>query len=334
MAYVAPSSRPQNTNGVSIFGTFSEQSQRSPGFALLFCALLYLLSLMVMVPLLVLMVALVFGLNFEEVQAILGGEVQVDSIDTWVFRLIQSGNQLLTWGLVGVVMGKLLGNVRQQVGWHPPMRQDTLLPQLGIAALAMGASIPLVQWLQLDPASFRLPEGLQPIEAWMREQEDIGQKALMAILTTTNPLVLVANLITFALVPAICEEIFFRGVLQRQFARLMPDWAAVIVAGLIFSFIHFQFYGFFARAALGMLLGFLLLRSGSLWPSIVGHFTFNGLSILMAYLAAIRPDIDPSMADQTYTFPWPVVLGSLVVVTALSVAYLWLSKPQAKTPSP
>ncbi len=289
---------------------------------------------MVMVPLLVLLVALVFGLNLEAVQSILGGQVEVDSIDTWVFRIIQSGNQLLTWGLVGYLMGKLLGNAPQQLGWQPPLRRDTLWLQLGLAALAMGASIPLVQWLQLDPGSFRLPEVLEPVEAWMREQEDIGQKALMAILTTTHPLVLVANLITFALVPAVCEEVFFRGLLQRQLARLMPGWAAVIVAALIFSFVHFQFYGFFARAALGMLLGFLLLRSGSLWPSIVGHFTFNGLSILMAYLAAMRPAIDSRVVDQSYSFPWPMVLGSLLLVMALSVAFVRLSYPQAKPPSP
>lgn len=335
MAYVAPSRRPQNIDGVSIFGTFSEQSQRSPGFALLFSALLYLLSLMVLVPLLVLVVAMVFGLNFEEVQGILGGQVEADSIDTWVFRIIQSGNQVLTWGFTGVVLGKLMGGARENLGWHRPYRQGTMTLQLGIAALVMGMSIPLVQWLQLNPEAFQLPDLLEPIEAWMHEQEDIGQKALMAILTTQDPLVLLANLVTFALVPAVCEEIFFRGMLQRQLARLMPGWASVVVAGLIFSFIHFQFYGFFARAALGMLLGFLLLRSGSLWPSVVGHFTFNGLSILMAYLATVWPGVEPSLADQSYTFPWPIVLVSLLAVVGLSLVFARLShSPQDKIPSP
>jgi hypothetical protein len=318
---------------VSFFSNFADQAQRSPWFALLLGALLYLMSLLVFVPVLVLLVAMVFDLDFAAVQRILGGQVVADSVDTWVFRIIQSGNQLLTWGLVGLVMGSLMGGMRPALGLHPPLRRDTLGWQLVVAALVMAVAIPLVQWLQLDPEGFRLPEVLKGVETWMRQQEEIGQKALLAILDTQSVWVLLANLATFALVPAICEEVFFRGYVQRQLGRMMPAWAAIVVGGLLFSFIHFQFYGFFARAALGMLLGFLLHQSGSLWPSIAGHFCFNGLSILMAYLAATQPGVDPSLADQSYTFSWPFVLASLACVIGLSVAFARLSQDQRLTSS-
>lgn len=326
MAYVAPLSSVLNAATVRIFAHLSEQTQRSPWFALLLGALLYLLCLVILVPMAVVVVAVGFDLDFESVQRILGGEVSVGTVDTWVFRLIQSSNQLLTWGVVGLLLGHLLGGMRPQLGLHAPYRRDTQQVQLALAALMMTAAIPLVQWLQIDPDTFSLPKSLKSVEQWMRQQEDIGQRALLAILTTESLWVLLANLVAFAAVPAFCEEVFFRGYLQRQLTRLLPAWAAIVAGGIIFSFIHFQFYGFFARAALGMLLGWLLHQSGSLWPSVIGHFTFNGLSIVMAYLAATNPEVDPSLADQSYTFNWPVVLLSLAVVGALSLVFARLSQ--------
>lgn len=317
-----------NAFTVSFLDHFSRQSQRHAGFALVLCFLLYLFSLLILIPILITVVAAMFGLEFDQLQAILQGEVAADSVDTWAFRLIQGGNQLLTWGVVALVMGRILGGIREHLGLGLPQPAETRGMQMAVAASVMMVSLPLVQWLQLDPESFRLPALLGGVEEWMRAQEEVSQQALQAILTTDHPMVLLANLVTFAVIPALCEEMFFRGVIQRQLARLMPAGLAIAVGAVIFSTIHFQFYGFFARAALGMLLGYLFYRSGSLWPSILGHFTFNGVSIVLAYITQVSSEIDPAVLDDSYTFPWPTILGSFLVVVGLCFLFHRLCTPQ------
>ena len=91
-------------------------------------------------------------------------------------------------------------------------------------------------------------------------------------------------LVLIALIPAICEEAFFRGGLQHFLTRATGSfWLAVIVVSIIFSAAHFSYFGFLSRLFLGILLGFIYHYSGRLWLCILGHFINNALVVSVLY---------------------------------------------------
>jgi membrane protease YdiL (CAAX protease family) len=85
----------------------------------------------------------------------------------------------------------------------------------------------------------------------------------------------------------VCEEFFFRGILQKGLTPAPPTspMRALVVSAVIFSAFHMDPVGFFARTELGLLFGYLYLRTGSLWPSIGAHAANNLVSSVL-FLAA------------------------------------------------
>ena len=130
----------------------------------------------------------------------------------------------------------------------------------------------------------------------MQQLEAQANALLQQFLTYGNGAwwVLLINLLVLAILPAIGEELTFRGVLQQllygQLSTLnvqrstLNNHLAVWVTAFIFSFIHFQFYGFIPRLLLGALLGYALLWSGNIRYSMIMHATNNALSVLLFYL--------------------------------------------------
>ena len=97
------------------------------------------------------------------------------------------------------------------------------------------------------------------------------------------------NLLMIAIIPAIGEEFFFRGLLQRIFSNWVRNthWG-IIISAFLFSAIHMQFYGFFPRFLLGAMFGYLFVWSGSLWLPVLAHFINNSLAVIAYYLVSIR----------------------------------------------
>ena len=91
------------------------------------------------------------------------------------------------------------------------------------------------------------------------------------------------NIFLIALIPAIGEELFFRGIIQQKLKNILTPHLSVFITSFIFSAIHFQFFGFLPRFFLGMILGYLFLYSRNLWTSIFAHFINNALGVLLMY---------------------------------------------------
>ena len=131
--------------------------------------------------------------------------------------------------------------------------------------------------------------------------------------------------------PAIGEEFFFRGVLQRLFSEWFRNaHVAIIVTAFIFSAIHFQFYGFIPRFLLGLFLGYMFYWSGTLWLPIIIHFINNGLAVLVAFLAArglLNVDFETFGSSEN----WFVNVSSIVIISALIFLLFRLRKIELKT---
>ena len=146
-----------------------------------------------------------------------------------------------------------------------------------IAMVLMILAIPGINLIASFNAIIPMPDLIDHLEAKAYE-------LTKAFLTTDSTSILIINLFMVAVLPAIGEELLFRGVLQRQLCKLFQNtfWG-VLVASIVFSTIHLQFHGFIPRMLLGMLFGYLLVWSGSIWVPIIVHFINNALAVLAFY---------------------------------------------------
>ena len=137
---------------------------------------------------------------------------------------------------------------------------------------------------------------------------------------------LAANLIFIAVFAGVGEELFFRGVLQRIFIRMFKDpWAGIVLTAALFSAFHFQFFGFFPRLALGVLLGAMYWYSGSLWLPIIVHFLYDALVLVAIYLnPKYLENPEQPLINQANQ-----VIGAVISV-GLVVLILWYMKKKSQ----
>lgn len=153
---------------------------------------------------------------------------------------------------------------------------------MGVALMLL--AYPAASWLNMVNQQIHLPEAFKSMEASMRLAEDNAIKLMKAFLDMKSLTDLIAMLFLIAALPAICEEFFFRGVLQRLFIQISRrPWIGIIITAVLFSAFHGQFFGFFPRLLLGILLGAIYWYSGSIWPAVLGHFVNNAVQVMLVY---------------------------------------------------
>jgi len=156
---------------------------------------------------------------------------------------------------------------------------------------------------------------------WMTRMEESTEGLLKVFLVMDSPLEFLFSLLIMGVLPAVGEELIFRGFLQRQLARTrMGPHAAVWVAALIFSAIHFQFEGFLPRLLLGALLGYLFFFTRNLWVPIIAHFANNAMQVAAAYV--MQDEFLKLEAATENPISWPLALGSALWVLLLGY-FLW-----------
>ena len=162
---------------------------------------------------------------------------------------------------------------------------------------------------------------LEQFEAYLKTLEEAAQATTEKMLNVDTFGGLLLNLLIIALIPAVGEELTFRGVLQQGLTRKMNPHVAIILSAAIFSFIHFQFYGFLPRMFLGILLGYMFYVSGSVWTSITMHFVNNGTAVVLYYLnhkGIINIDVD-RFGEMPY--PWLTWLSLMVTIGLIGLCW-------------
>jgi membrane protease YdiL (CAAX protease family) len=153
-----------------------------------------------------------------------------------------------------------------------------------LVALLMVVVTPFLSWVIELNASMILPDFLSSIEEWMKASESKAESLTKAFLTFDGLGSLIYIMIIVAVIPAIGEELLFRGVLQKIMTRWVKNpHTGIWITAFLFSALHMQFFGFFPRMLLGALFGYLFLWSKSLWLPILGHFINNGTVVLASY---------------------------------------------------
>lgn len=135
----------------------------------------------------------------------------------------------------------------------------------------------------------------------------------------------ITALFVMAIAPAIFEELLFRSTVQPLFIGWTKNvWVGIIITSIFFSAIHFSFFGFLSRTALGILLGLLFYYSKNIWLSIFMHFLNNGLIVTQLYIVTKQGKSIEKAMDEKIAVWWGII--GLVV--------LWFSFKAFKKHSP
>lgn len=168
--------------------------------------------------------------------------------------------------------------------------------------------------------------GWSQVEKILRQMGEESSKLLAGSLENTSIGQLIFNLFAIALVPAVCEELFFRGGLQQ----LLYRWThrphlAIVLTAIIFSLAHMDLFAFLPRVLLGILLGYMFYYSGSIWVSMSAHF-LNNAAVVVLYFLYHKHIANINIAEEI-TFAWYAVIAS-AIVTAIIFYIAFLRKPK------
>ena len=118
-----------------------------------------------------------------------------------------------------------------------------------------------------------------------------------------------------ALAPGICEEILFRGFLVRFYEK-QGMWFAILISALLFAVFHLDPFRLLPTFVLGILLGYLTLRSGSIVNAMLSHTINNGLALLVVSYAGTRW-LQPFITTKGDLEYWLLAPALLLLVAAL-----------------
>lgn len=229
------------------------------------------------------------------------------------FKLIQILSSIGTFILPPIALA--LMERRKVTDFYSFRKPKFLLIILVLAIMIL--SMPFMEWTVIWNQKMILPGFLQKVELWMKEKEAVAMKITIQLITVRSNFDFIVNLVMIAVLPAIGEELMFRGGVQRSLNRAFGNpHLAIWLSAIIFSTIHVQFYGFVPRMLLGAGFGYLYYYSGSIWYAMLAHFINNAYAVCAAFYMQ-KHHISLEKADEPIGFPWYGYLISAIITIAL-----------------
>jgi len=278
---------------------------RSPLYKLFVFTALFIAGALI-AGLLLALVALIQGYGLSEFTAMIGEGV--GGLPSDIVRASLWVQTLTSFILPAVIFGLVF--YRSDFFSYYDLTRWPTLKVLALSAVVLAAGYPLVQ------LSYEVNQ-LLPVSDWMHDMETDAAGMLSEILKMNSIGDYIWTLVMVAVLPAIGEELVFRGIFQKQFAEwtkspLLSIW----LAAFVFSAIHMQFEGFLPRLVLGGILGHLYYWTKTLWVPIIIHFINNGVQVSVLYFSGIDlSQIDESSSEK---IEWWVVLLSAAVLFMMS----------------
>ena len=204
-------------------------------------------------------------------------------------------------------------------------RQTLLIRKPPFASLS--AAVLLAVFLHPVAARFGdLVQYLYPVNKQLTER--LGE------MMSQTPLAWLLFLMAFT--PAICEELAFRGFILSGLRHVGHKWWAIVISSLFFGILHGILQQSIITATVGMVIGFIAVQTGSLFPCAMFHMTHNSLTILAATFNPKDLGRNPfpewfaqTSAEGAYAFGWPAV--ALGAAASLALLFWFRSLPYART---
>lgn len=132
----------------------------------------------------------------------------------------------------------------------------------------------------------------------------------------------VLAVVTIALIPAVCEEIFCRGFLLTSMKSVKNEALIILIAAVSFGLLHMDLYAFIPTALMGGLFAFLTIRTGSLLIPMLLHFFNNAISVISAYTAS---EAGENAGELLASLSVPQVIGYILFYLGIAAAFLYFS---------
>ena len=154
-------------------------------------------------------------------------------------------------------------------------------------------------------------------EQQFRLAEDEYNEEVFAMAKMTNAKEYLMALFMIALIPAIVEETFFRGMMQRFLSDwFRKPWVAILITSIIFSAIHWSYYGFLTRAMLGGVLGLVYYYGKSIWLNILAHFLNNTVAVTALYTYSMKGKLTKDALEDHFPI-WICLVSMVSLIGAL-----------------
>jgi hypothetical protein len=161
-----------------------------------------------------------------------------------------------------------------------------------------------------------------PVPDVMAQLQETMAEIISNFLKSDSTLLL--GVFYIGLVPAVSEEIMYRGYVQRAFEKSWGIAAGILISGAIFGAYHLQISNFLPLATLGVFLAYVTYISDSLVPAMVAHFVNNGGQVIAS---SFYPEILDEKVTPEMDIPVLLVIGSIVLTAGL-LYYLYTLKPK------
>lgn len=267
------------------------------------------------------MLLLVFGIVFSSVLGVFVAMINGGEIFSFKnLRIIQVLNQVVGFMMPAVVYAIL---VKEKPFNFLGFNKMPAWSLLGI--VAMFTIIPFLGTVTDWNDSIVFPESMRAIEEQMRATQQKSEEIIEMFISQGS---LFSSLLIIAALAAVSEELLFRSVIQRWLMKLFKNvHVAIIVTAIVFSAFHMDFFGFFPRLFLGVMLGYMFWMTGSIFPSMLMHFVNNATIVMLHYLNT-RGFIDIDVDHFCSTDNVLVIILSLIMTVAIFIICNRFSKRQ------
>lgn len=192
---------------------------------------------------------------------------------------------------------------------------------LALSIVLILAIQPLIDVIAYYNQQITLPGSMQFLEEKMRAGELSAEKAVGLLFSDKSVFGLIFNLLVIAIVAGLTEELFFRGCLQQTILKISKnEHIAVWITAIIFSAIHFQFFGFIPRVLLGAVLGYLFVWSRNLWVPVIVHTVNNAAGVILAYIYYGTPEYEQMTTyslEKNIWFIIPSVILTFILIVII-----------------
>lgn len=226
-------------------------------------------------------------------------------------------SELLVANTVGQFLGLLgLGWLFAKMHSSSPSKmlriRGTSVRLVVLSLVGLVALFPLVQWMGSMMDALPWPESIRQFE---QAQMDLLEQVL------ATDLGFFFTLFTMAVTPALCEEVFFRGYIQRQSERMFSTWLpAIIFTGVVFGLYHMRLTQAVPLSMLGVYMAYVVWVSRSLLPGVLVHLANNGFAVALGAYISSSDTLSVSDLEAMEFPPLVIILASAafaLVVRAL-----------------
>jgi membrane protease YdiL (CAAX protease family) len=225
-------------------------------------------------------------------------------------RLLNTLGAFLCFFVPAFVLARLLSKKPfSQLGFQSAIsgKQVLLLLVLTFTSIILSGSIgTLNEWIPLP----------QKWYAKAKELEDTYKASMMSLATMKTFTDYLLALLVLAAAPALFEEVLFRGGFQQVLVGWTNNkWSGIIITSILFSAIHFSYFGFLPRIVLGLVLGLIFYYSKNIWLSILLHFLNNALVVTQLYAVSKQSKPIEKAVDENMPVWWGIfALMALVML--------------------